>query len=329
MMTLVAQSVLVAHGTIRQTLFLGSFVCPVTGSIGVRAPLPVALSDLHGASLGAYCHTGRPASWAARGPRGPRRWPRSRSALGCWAFCTQQSCAGRCASAVADASWDSVSQAGAAPGAPPHGPPGKLGGAGAPGGPPLAAQPDRFGLLGLLGVIRMTDPDLTTLALGTDLTTLGLHLNSPENVYKTFASPWADTPLRPEPDFKVAPGDSSSCMGPRGAAHACEGLLGLEFRVWVHCPALYKTRRCAPSPTSGWHPRHTLSASPRNMEDCLLPHVGPPPQVRSVPDFHRLRRCSACTRVSVRTETCFGRTKLCYCRPCEHHASPRRCRRAT
>lgn len=49
----------------------------------------------------------------------------------------------------------------------------------------------------------MRDADLTTLALGTDLTGLGLHLNSPENVYKTFASPWADHPLRPEPEFKV------------------------------------------------------------------------------------------------------------------------------
>lgn len=66
------------------------------------------------------------------------------------------------------------------------------------------AQPDRFGLLGLLSVIRMTDPDLTTLALGTDLTTLGLHLNSSDNVYKTFAHPWADNPLRPEPEFSVS-----------------------------------------------------------------------------------------------------------------------------
>jgi CCR4-NOT transcription complex subunit 2 len=39
---------------------------------------------------------------------------------------------------------------------------------------------DRFGLLGLLGVIRMTDQDLNTLALGCDLTTLGLNLNSSE-----------------------------------------------------------------------------------------------------------------------------------------------------
>jgi len=39
---------------------------------------------------------------------------------------------------------------------------------------------DRFGLLGLLNVIRMTDPDLNTLALGTDLTSLGLNPNSPE-----------------------------------------------------------------------------------------------------------------------------------------------------
>ena len=70
-------------------------------------------------------------------------------------------------------------------------------------GTATSVSPDRFGLLGLLSVIRMTDPDLTTLALGTDLTTLGLHLNSLENVYRTFASPWADAPLRPEPDFKV------------------------------------------------------------------------------------------------------------------------------
>ena len=72
------------------------------------------------------------------------------------------------------------------------------------GNQPSTAQPDRFGLLGLLSVIRMTDPDLTTLALGTDLTTLGLHLNSSDNVYKTFAHPWADNPLRPEPDFSVS-----------------------------------------------------------------------------------------------------------------------------
>ncbi|KAJ7563161.1 hypothetical protein O6H91_03G098700 [Diphasiastrum complanatum] len=60
---------------------------------------------------------------------------------------------------------------------------------------------DRFGLLGLLSVIRMTDADLTTLALGTDLTTLGLNLNSRENLYKTFASPWADGPIKGEPEF--------------------------------------------------------------------------------------------------------------------------------
>ena len=71
-----------------------------------------------------------------------------------------------------------------------------------------AQQPtpsDPYGLMGLLGVIRMQDPDLTTLALGTDLTGLGLHLNSPENVYSTFASPWAEQPLKPEPEFLVRP----------------------------------------------------------------------------------------------------------------------------
>ena len=49
----------------------------------------------------------------------------------------------------------------------------------------------------------MDQPDPTTLAMGTDLTTLGLNLNSPEQLYRTFASPWADRPLDPEPDFKA------------------------------------------------------------------------------------------------------------------------------
>ncbi|CAB4416544.1 unnamed protein product [Rhizophagus irregularis] len=54
------------------------------------------------------------------------------------------------------------------------------------------ASADEFGLLGLLSVIRMTDPDLSMLALGSDLTTLGLNLNSPDALYATFTSPWAE-----------------------------------------------------------------------------------------------------------------------------------------
>ncbi|KAL8128667.1 hypothetical protein V2J09_017822, partial [Rumex salicifolius] len=65
------------------------------------------------------------------------------------------------------------------------------------------AAPDPYGLLGLLSVIRMSDPDLTSLALGMDLTTLGLNLNSTENLYKTFASPWSDEPIKGEPEFVV------------------------------------------------------------------------------------------------------------------------------
>ncbi|CAI9105270.1 OLC1v1004157C1 [Oldenlandia corymbosa var. corymbosa] len=63
--------------------------------------------------------------------------------------------------------------------------------------------PDPFGLLGLLSVIRMSDPDLTSLALGIDLTTLGLNLNSTENLHKTFASPWSDEPAKGDPEFTV------------------------------------------------------------------------------------------------------------------------------
>eukprot|EP00890_Picochlorum_soloecismus_P003873 jgi/Picsp_1/4487/NSC_06708-R1_protein len=69
-------------------------------------------------------------------------------------------------------------------------------------GTPLQQANERFGLLGLLSVIRMTDPDLTTLSLGTDLTTLGLNLNSPDALWRTF-SPWAEGPLKQEIDARI------------------------------------------------------------------------------------------------------------------------------
>ncbi|KAG6605494.1 putative NOT transcription complex subunit VIP2, partial [Cucurbita argyrosperma subsp. sororia] len=65
------------------------------------------------------------------------------------------------------------------------------------------SSPDPFGLLGLLSVIRLSDPDLASLALGIDLTTLGLNLNSSDNLHKTFGSPWSDEPVKGDPDFNV------------------------------------------------------------------------------------------------------------------------------
>ncbi|KAK6163233.1 hypothetical protein DH2020_000097 [Rehmannia glutinosa] len=65
------------------------------------------------------------------------------------------------------------------------------------------AASDPFGLRGLLSVIRMSDPDLTSLALGIDLTTLGLNLNSSENLHKAFGSPWSDEPAKGDPEYNV------------------------------------------------------------------------------------------------------------------------------
>merc|ERR1719312_1152075 len=65
---------------------------------------------------------------------------------------------------------------------------------------------DQFGMIGLLTFIRAaeTDPNLVSLALGADLTTLGLNLNSEVNLFPTFGGPWADTPCRPQDiDFHV------------------------------------------------------------------------------------------------------------------------------
>merc|ERR1719190_319632 len=71
---------------------------------------------------------------------------------------------------------------------------------------PSSMVTDQFGMIGLLTFIRAaeTDPNLVSLALGADLTTLGLNLNSEVNLYPTFGGPWAETPCRPQDiDFHV------------------------------------------------------------------------------------------------------------------------------
>ena len=59
---------------------------------------------------------------------------------------------------------------------------------------------NQFGMFGLLIFIRAaeTDNKLVYLGLGSDLTTLGLNLNSPESLFASFSSPWSDTPARPQ-----------------------------------------------------------------------------------------------------------------------------------
>lgn len=67
---------------------------------------------------------------------------------------------------------------------------------------------DQFGMVGLLSLIRTseTDPKLTSLALGTDLMTLGLNLNAQNSLYSSWDGPWSDQPLRPhEIDYSVPP----------------------------------------------------------------------------------------------------------------------------
>ncbi|KPV72452.1 uncharacterized protein RHOBADRAFT_18165, partial [Rhodotorula graminis WP1] len=71
----------------------------------------------------------------------------------------------------------------------------------------LFSPADRYGLLGLLHIIKTSDPDTSMLALGTDLTNLGLDLGSTENLYSTFITPWTDSKaaavLNIEPEFHL------------------------------------------------------------------------------------------------------------------------------
>lgn len=64
---------------------------------------------------------------------------------------------------------------------------------------------DRWGLLGLLAMIKNADPDQALLSIGTDLGTMGLDMQQQGNLYSTFITPWADSSAAHtvEPDFHL------------------------------------------------------------------------------------------------------------------------------
>ncbi|XP_020577018.1 probable NOT transcription complex subunit VIP2 [Phalaenopsis equestris] len=95
---------------------------------------------------------------------------------------------------------------------------------------------DRFGLLGLLSVIRMNNPDLTSLALGIDLTTLGLNLNSNDNLHKKFGSPWSDEPLKGEPESSVPSCYYAKQPPPLQQRHFSKLQLGTLFYIFYSMP---------------------------------------------------------------------------------------------
>ncbi|KXZ54553.1 hypothetical protein GPECTOR_4g618 [Gonium pectorale] len=86
------------------------------------------------------------------------------------------------------------------------GPGGEMAGGQAPppgGGQAPLTKAERFGLMGLLPLIKMSDADLTMLALGTDLTGLGLNLNATGDLHSTLVSPLADNPIKTEHEFEL------------------------------------------------------------------------------------------------------------------------------
>ncbi|KAI0754532.1 hypothetical protein C8Q80DRAFT_1139649 [Daedaleopsis nitida] len=69
----------------------------------------------------------------------------------------------------------------------------------------LMSPADRWGLLGLLALIKSADPDQSLLAIGTDLGTMGLDMQNPGSLYSTFITPWADSSAAHtvEPDYHL------------------------------------------------------------------------------------------------------------------------------
>lgn len=94
------------------------------------------------------------------------------------------------------------------------------------------STPDPFGMLGLVNVINQTNPDVTTLALGIDLQAMGLDMTSKENLFKTFASPWANEPLKEDQDhFDLPQCYNAIQLPPPNVSHSSYSLISNNIHV--------------------------------------------------------------------------------------------------
>lgn len=71
----------------------------------------------------------------------------------------------------------------------------------------LISPADRWGLMGLLALIKATDPDVNLLSYGQDLGTMGMDMNAQGHISGSFITPWSDSSAAHtvEPDFHLPP----------------------------------------------------------------------------------------------------------------------------
>ena len=86
----------------------------------------------------------------------------------------------------------SASSSGGNPGGTKSSSSGGGGGGGGPDGAPGTAINSEYGLLGLLSLIRMSESDRNALALGEDLSVLGLSLSTSARILDSFGGPFTD-----------------------------------------------------------------------------------------------------------------------------------------
>ncbi|CAN9132388.1 unnamed protein product [Alternaria alternata] len=96
---------------------------------------------------------------------------------------------------------------------------------------------ERYGLPGLLAMIPMESPDYSSLAMGQDLTVLGLDLSRPDNspLHPTFGSPFVESNVKPviPPDFTLPAAYTVTNVPPlhsKMASFSAETLLAIFYQ---------------------------------------------------------------------------------------------------
>ena len=71
----------------------------------------------------------------------------------------------------------------------------------------LVSPVDRFGLVGLVNLLKTQDPDVAMLTMGNNLQSLGMNLDATESLHPSFVTPWSQDPalasMQVEPAYQL------------------------------------------------------------------------------------------------------------------------------
>ncbi len=141
----------------------------------------------------------------------------------------------------------------------------------------IDSSKSKYGMGGLTDIIKLSNKDVSSLALGVDLLSLGLNLNNKECLYQNFRSPFASKTKSDEPSYRIPRCYNQARSSPLKPEHFGKVQVETLLYIFYSCPndalqvqaALELYRR-----EWRYHTEHRLWLKARSSQELMKGHPG-------------------------------------------------------